>query len=211
MIWSILEWDASWPLSLPCCSSDYPEDRHKPRCIYGKYTTRGRSQKKFAVDIPWAKGEGCIYCKSPMTDIEGSMIRYNIIICVDCICVLTHINFIYLYWPYEVIVTAHDCSRVVRVSWHWYLEKYCWLHIHYLTTKKTLGTKEDVTSHRGWKFMWTQDTGHVAQFAYRVTGLNSLVSFCDRLLPFFLLQFRLLKSKSVPFRLLNHKCFFFWH
>ena len=40
-----------------------------------EYTTRDRGQRKFAADIPRAKGEGYIYCKLPMTEVKGSMIR----------------------------------------------------------------------------------------------------------------------------------------
>ena len=42
----------------------------------GEYTTRDRGQRKFAADIPRAKGEAYIYCKLPMTEVKGSMIRH---------------------------------------------------------------------------------------------------------------------------------------
>ena len=43
--------------------------------VYGEYTTRDRGQRKFVVDISRTKGKGYIYCKLPMTEVEGSMIR----------------------------------------------------------------------------------------------------------------------------------------
>ena len=44
--------------------------------MHGECTTRDRGQRKFAVDIALAFGSGYIYCKLPMTEVEGSIVHH---------------------------------------------------------------------------------------------------------------------------------------
>ena len=39
--------------------------------VFSVYATRDRGQRKFAVDMARAEGEGHINCKLPMTEVEG--------------------------------------------------------------------------------------------------------------------------------------------
>ena len=46
---------------------------HGKEVYMTNHTTRDRGQRKFAVDIPRAAGEGYIYCKLPLTSVSGSI------------------------------------------------------------------------------------------------------------------------------------------
>ena len=68
---------------------------------------RDRGQRKFAVDIARAEGEGYIYCKLPMTEVEGSIVRH--------IHRLTMIHIIYLIHC-DVINVGVFCFRCLNLN-----------------------------------------------------------------------------------------------